>query len=60
MPSSKNSCYIETSQMICKALQLTGFYAVRVFSERCFQTDLKTVFEHTNTRPNLAVHQSWT
>ena len=44
MPFSKNSYYIETSQLICKALQLTGFCAIRVFSERCFRTDFKTVF----------------
>ena len=44
MPFSKNSYHIETSQLICKALQLTGFYIIRVFSEKCFRTDFKTVF----------------
>ena len=29
MSFSKSSYYIETSQMICKALQLTGFYVIR-------------------------------
>ena len=40
---SKNSYHIETSQLICKPLQLTGFY-IRVSSERCLRTDYKTTF----------------
>ena len=44
MAFSKNSNYIETSQLICEALYLTGFYVIRVFSERCFRTDFKTAF----------------
>ena len=41
---NKNSYYIETSQLICKALQLAGFYVIWVFSEMCFCTDFKTAF----------------
>ena len=41
---SKNSYHIETSQMISKTLQLTGFYMIRVFSGQCFQTNFKIVF----------------
>ena len=38
-PFSKNSYYIETSQLIWVANQLTGFYMMRVFTARCFRTD---------------------
>ena len=41
---SKNSYHIETHQLTSKALQLTGFYVIRVFSERCFPKDYKTTF----------------
>ena len=37
---SKNSCYIETSQMIYNAKQLAGFQTVHIFSDRDFQTDI--------------------
>ena len=30
---------METSQMICAAVPLTGFYMIIVFTERCFRTD---------------------
>ena len=32
---------VETSQLICIANQLAGFYTVRVFIEKCFQKDYK-------------------
>ena len=35
---------METSQLISKTLQLTGFYMMRVFSGQCFQTDFKFFF----------------
>ena len=41
---SKNSYLIETSQLISKALQLTGFCMMRVFSGQWFRTDFKIVF----------------
>ena len=34
---SKKSYYVETSQLTCKALQLTGFYMTQGFSERFFR-----------------------
>ena len=39
IPFSKNSCHIETSQLICKANQLFGFYMIQVFTERHFRAD---------------------
>ena len=36
IPFSKNSYHIETSQLVCKTTQLTGFYMIQVFTERCF------------------------
>ena len=39
-PSSKNSYYSETSQMISNAKQLAGFQTIYIFSERYFQTDI--------------------
>ena len=36
---SKKSYYVETSQLTCKALQLTGFYMIWGFSERFFRGD---------------------
>ena len=39
-PSSKNSYYRETSQMISNAKQLAGFQTIYIFSERYFQTDI--------------------
>ena len=44
IPFSKNSYHIETSQLTCKALQLTGFYMIRVFSEKYFRRDFTTAF----------------
>ena len=41
---SKNSHHIESSQLTCEMLQLTGFYMIQVFSESCFWTDYKNVF----------------
>ena len=38
---------METSQLIWKALQLTGFYIILVFSETCFRADFKTAFAFT-------------
>ena len=47
IPFNKSYYHIETSQLIWKALQLTGFYIIRVFSERCFRIDFKTAFVFT-------------
>ena len=33
--------HIETSHLICKSNQLTGFYMILVFTESCFRTDYK-------------------
>ena len=33
-PFSKNSYHTETSQMICNTNQATGFYMIRIFTER--------------------------
>ena len=41
---SKNSYHKENCQLIYKALHLTGFYMIRVFSERCLLTDYKITF----------------
>ena len=38
----ESSYDIETSQLICKEDQLTGFYMTPVFTERSFQTDIKS------------------
>ena len=38
----ENSYDIETSQLICKEDQLTGFYMTPVLTERSFQTDIKS------------------
>ena len=40
-PFRKKVYHIETSQSICNANQLTGFYMIRVFSERCFWPDYR-------------------
>ena len=40
---SKNSHQIEISQLISKTTQLTGFYMIRVFTERCSRTDFSSV-----------------
>ena len=37
----KNSHHIETSQLICCANQLTGFYMTQVFTEGYFVTNYK-------------------
>ena len=39
IPFSKTLYHIETSQSICKAIQLNGFYMIRVFTERNFPID---------------------
>ena len=36
--------YLETSQLIFKANQLTGFYMRQDFTERCFQRDYSIPF----------------
>ena len=36
IPFSKNSHHIETSQLMCNTYQLTGFYMIRVFTDRYF------------------------
>ena len=36
---TKNLYHIETSQFICIANKLSGFYILRVFTERYFGTD---------------------
>ena len=33
-PFSKNSYHTETSQMICNTNQASGFYTIRIFTER--------------------------
>ena len=38
-----SSCLNKT-QLISKALQLTGFYMMQVFSGQCYQTDFKIGF----------------
>ena len=47
---SKNSYHIETSQLICLANQSTGFYMIRVFTERYFQIDDSTFYLENPTR----------
>ena len=42
IPSSKNSYHIETSQLICKVNQLTGFYMTLIFTDRSSRTDIKS------------------
>ena len=42
IPFNKNSYHIETSQLICKANELTGFYMTPVLTERSFRTDIKS------------------
>ena len=39
-PFSKNSSYVETSQMHCNTEQLAGFQTILIFSDRFFQTDI--------------------
>ena len=40
IPFSKNSHHIETSQLMCNAYQLTGFYMIQVFTGRSFWTTI--------------------
>ena len=40
-PFTKNMDSLETSQLFCIAVDLTGFWIISVLSERCFWTDLK-------------------
>ena len=42
IPFSKISYHRETNQLTCKALQLTGLYMIRGFSERRFRRDFRT------------------
>ena len=56
IPFSKNSYHIETSQLISKALQLTGFYMMRVCSQQCLPTDFKTVYVFS---PLTRTHLTW-
>ena len=44
--------HIELSQLICIANQLAGFCMIRVFAERCFQTDY-------NSDINFNIMQWW-
>ena len=37
---SQSLYHIETSQFICDAYRMTGFWMVRVFAERCLRTDI--------------------
>ena len=39
IPFSENRYHIETSQLICNANQLTGFYMMWFFTGRCFRID---------------------
>ena len=41
IPFSKNAHHTETSELICFANQLTGFYMTRVLTERYFRTDFR-------------------
>ena len=45
IPFSKNSYHIETNQLICFMLQLTGFYMIRGFTERYFLTNYSYILE---------------
>ena len=40
---SKNSFHTETSQLICIANQMTGFYMIQVLTKRYFQTNFSLV-----------------
>ena len=42
IPFSKNSYHMETSQLICLANRMTGFYMIQVFTERYFRTDINS------------------
>ena len=44
IPFSKNSYHMETSQLICLANRMTGFYMIQVFTERYFRTDINSKF----------------
>ena len=44
IPLSKNSYHMETSQLICFANRLTGFYMIEVFTKRYFRTDINRKF----------------
>ena len=44
MPFTKNSDHMETSQLICFANRLTGFYMIEVFTKRYFRTDINRKF----------------
>ena len=39
LPFINNPYRIEISQLICNVNQLTGFYMIQVFMERCFPTN---------------------
>ena len=41
-PFGQGLYHIETSQLICDADSVTGFWVVRVFAERCLRTDIIT------------------
>ena len=49
-PFSKNSYLVETSQMIFNANQLTGFYMIRGFTEKCLQKDYSHFFPNYYTQ----------
>ena len=48
IPFNKNPCHTETSQPICFANQLTGFYTIRVFTERYFRADFRLLLTVMN------------
>lgn len=39
VPCSQTLCQLETNQSVWITSQLTGFYMIKVFTERCFPTD---------------------
>ena len=41
---SKNTYHMETSQLICFANRMPGFYMIQVFTERYFRTDINSKF----------------
>ena len=62
-PFSKNSYHIETSQPICKANKLTGFYMIQVFTKNDSQTDctilLKMIYLAAQKAAQKNFVQTW-
>ena len=53
--SCKNPDHIGTSQSICFANQLTGFYMTQASTERCFQTDFNGTLKKMVKKRKLLV-----